>query len=57
MLQYELASQRLDVAKQLIQHAPRPILIKSDSQEQSPLTTLLLAQLLPSIVGRGKEKE
>lgn len=57
MLQYELASQRLDVAKQLIQHAPRPILIKSDSQEQSSLTTLLLAQLLPSIVGRGKEKE
>lgn len=55
VLQYELARTRLQVGEKLVQAAPRPFLIHNESGgEQSALSTLLLAQLLPQMVG-GKD--
>lgn len=53
VLQYELALRRLEVAEQLVQHAPRPVLVNSDGGDQSALSTLLLAQLLPGSLTRS----
>lgn len=53
VLQYELALRRLRVAETLMQHAPRPIVVRSEGADQSALSTLLLAQLLPQFVGTG----
>ncbi len=53
ILQYELATQQLQVAERLACSAPRPILLKSEGGEQSALSTLLLAQVLPSILNSG----
>ncbi len=51
MLQYELALRRLDVSEKLVRHAPRPFLLKSEGgSEQSTLSMLVLAQLLPGIL-------
>ncbi len=50
VLQYELALRRLHVGEQLAGSAPRPVLVKSDSSEQSALSTLLLAQILPDML-------
>jgi regulator of protease activity HflC (stomatin/prohibitin superfamily) len=49
VLQYELEMRRLEVAQQLIQHAPRPIVIKTPAggQDSSLLSTMVMAQLLP----------
>lgn len=59
VLQYELEMRRLEVAQQLIQHAPRPLVIKTPagSQDSSLLSTMVMAQLLPdtlrnSVAGR-----
>jgi regulator of protease activity HflC (stomatin/prohibitin superfamily) len=50
VLQYELARRRIEVGEHLLKHAPRPIIVRGDSGgEQSALSTLLLAQLLPRI--------
>lgn len=49
VLQYELALRRLKVAEQLVQHAPRPLLINGEGQESSALSTLLLAHFLPEM--------
>jgi hypothetical protein len=55
VLQYELARTRLQVGEKLVQAAPRPFLIHNESGgEQSALSTLLLAQLLPQMLG-GRE--
>ena len=55
VLQYELARTRLQVGETLVQAAPRPFLIHNESGgEQSALSTLLLAQLLPQMIG-GRE--
>ncbi len=61
VLEYELAVRRLQVAEQLARSAPRPVVVKSDRQDQSALSTLILAQLLPrlleapaSVDGNGK---
>jgi regulator of protease activity HflC (stomatin/prohibitin superfamily) len=55
VLQYELARTRLQVGEKLVQAAPRPFLIHNESGgEQSALSTLLLAQLLPQMLG-GKD--
>jgi regulator of protease activity HflC (stomatin/prohibitin superfamily) len=52
VLQYELALHRLQVAERLASEAPRPVLVHSDgSGEQSALSTLMLAQLLPQMMG------
>ncbi len=50
VLHYELAVRRLQVAEQLARHAPRPLLVSGQSGD-SALSTLVLAQLLPQIVG------
>ena len=51
VLGYELARRRLDVGAQLAEAAPRPLLVHADGQgtDTSALSTLLLAQLLPSM--------
>jgi len=54
VLQYELARRRLEVAEHLVNRAPRPLLVKSEGGEQSALSTLILAQVLPNIM-RGEE--
>jgi regulator of protease activity HflC (stomatin/prohibitin superfamily) len=55
VLQYELARRRLEVAEHLVNRAPRPVLIKSEGGgEQSALSTLILAQVLPGMM-RGEE--
>lgn len=56
VLQYELALRRLDVAEKLVRNAPRPVLLDTGSTqggEQSALSTLLMAQLLPNIMSQG----
>jgi regulator of protease activity HflC (stomatin/prohibitin superfamily) len=54
VLQYELARRKLEVAEHLVNKAPRPLLVKSEGGEQSALSTLILAQVLPNIM-RGEE--
>jgi regulator of protease activity HflC (stomatin/prohibitin superfamily) len=49
VLQYELARRRLHVAEQLVQHAPRPLLMRTEGGESSALSTLLLARMLPDL--------
>lgn len=51
VLGYELARRRLDVGARLAQAAPRPVIVHTDDAagEGSPLSTLLMAQLLPQI--------
>ncbi|MBN1210801.1 MAG: hypothetical protein JXB05_38490 [Myxococcaceae bacterium] len=51
VLQYELAVRRLEVAGKLVGSVPRPILVKSDGEQASPLSMLLLSQLLPRLMG------
>ncbi|MBI1294531.1 SPFH domain-containing protein [bacterium] len=54
VLQYELALRRLKVAEQLVQNAPRPLLISGEGQESSTLSTLLLAHFLPEMTDGGR---
>lgn len=49
VLQYELALRRLEVAQHLAANAPRPVVVRSEGGDQSALSTLMLAQLLPTI--------
>jgi regulator of protease activity HflC (stomatin/prohibitin superfamily) len=51
VLQYELAVRRLEVAGKLVGSAPRPFLVRSDGEQSSPLSMLLLSQLLPRLLG------
>ncbi len=54
VLQYQLAVRRLEVAEHLVQDAPRPIVINhSASAQETALSTLLLANLLPELVADG----
>ncbi len=57
VLQYELARRRLQVAERLVKRAPRPIVIQSEGGDQSPLTTLITAQLLPRLTSRQDDAE
>jgi regulator of protease activity HflC (stomatin/prohibitin superfamily) len=53
--QYQLAQRRLQVAEKLVLNAPRPLLVNTNNQDTSALSTLLIAQLLPGIIeGDGK---
>jgi hypothetical protein len=54
VLQYELALRRLQVAEQLVRNAPRPIVIRSEGGDNSALSTLLLARLLPQALDSEK---
>ncbi|MCC6456270.1 MAG: SPFH domain-containing protein [Caldilineaceae bacterium] len=56
LLQYQLARRRLQVAEKLMLHAPRPLLVNSQGQESSALSTLLLARLLPTLVEENGKK-
>lgn len=49
VLQYELALRRLRVAEKLVKNAPRALIIDGQGQENSALSTLLLAHFLPEL--------
>ncbi|MDJ0753023.1 MAG: SPFH domain-containing protein [Ardenticatenaceae bacterium] len=55
VLRYELEIQRLDVAKDLMQQAPRPVVVNTGRQggTDSALSTLLLAQILPQTLNQA----
>ncbi len=55
VLQYELARRRLQVAETLMKRAPRPIVVQSDGGDQSALTTLITAQLLPKLAPHSSD--
>ncbi len=50
VLHYELEIRGLQVGEKLLQHAPRPVVINSQGEEGSALSTLLLAQILPDVM-------
>ncbi|MCB0194347.1 MAG: hypothetical protein KDJ65_20520, partial [Anaerolineae bacterium] len=51
VLKYQLQMQALDVAKRLMENAPRPLVVNSQAEaSSSPLSTLLLAQMLPTMM-------
>lgn len=50
VLQYELARRKLQVAEKLMRHAPRPVVVRGEQGEQSALSTLMLAQMLPQLL-------
>ncbi|NUR86665.1 MAG: SPFH domain-containing protein [Nonomuraea sp.] len=50
VLQYELARRRLDVGAKLAENAPQPLVVRTQhGQQESALSTLLVAQLLPKL--------
>ena len=53
MVRYELARRRIEVGERLIQHAPRPVLVRGEGGVQPALSTLILAQLLPQLTRNG----
>jgi regulator of protease activity HflC (stomatin/prohibitin superfamily) len=55
VLHYELAQRRLRVAEALMRKAPRPVVVRGQGSEQSALSTLVLAQLLPQMFGAAKQ--
>jgi regulator of protease activity HflC (stomatin/prohibitin superfamily) len=57
MVQYELARRRVEVGERLVQHAPRPLLVRGDGGESSALSTLLLARMLPQLANDGPSLE
>ena len=57
MVQYELALRRVEVGERLVQYAPRPLLVRGDGGETSPLSTLLLARMLPQLADNGPSVE
>lgn len=57
VLQYQLAVRQLEVAQQLVKEAPRPIIVnQSESADNSTLSTLLMANLLPEMMN-SKESD
>jgi hypothetical protein len=57
VVQYELARRRVEVGERLMQHAPRSFLIRGESGENSALSTLVMAQLLPQMAANGGESK
>lgn len=57
VLRYELEIRRLSVAEKLVQGVPRPLLVHSQSQDSSALSTLLLAQILPDVLKYNQHRE
>ncbi|WP_084956476.1 SPFH domain-containing protein [Thermoactinospora rubra] len=56
VLQYELARRRLDVGAKLAENAPQPLVVRTrGGSEDSALSTLLLAQLLPRLSANGNQ--
>ncbi|NCC31695.1 MAG: SPFH domain-containing protein [Chloroflexia bacterium] len=57
VLQYELALRRIQVAEALVRNAPRPVIIQGNNGEQSALSTLILAQMLPKLLAESSAEE
>ncbi|PDV97690.1 SPFH domain-containing protein [Candidatus Chloroploca asiatica] len=57
VLQYELALRRIQVAEALVRNAPRPVFIQGNNGEQSALSTLILAQMLPKLLAESSAEE
>ena len=53
VVRYELARRRVEIGEKLMKRAPRPVLIRGEGGEQSALSTLLLARLLPQLTQNG----
>ncbi len=56
VLRYQLARRQLEVAERLATRAPRPIVVNADSADSSALSTLLLARLVPDMLGSEKRE-
>ncbi|MCB0213159.1 MAG: SPFH domain-containing protein [Anaerolineae bacterium] len=57
VLKYQLQMQALDVAEHLMENAPRPLVVNSQAEaSSSPLSTLLLAQMLPTMMKQASPK-
>ncbi|TCJ14817.1 SPFH domain-containing protein [Rubrobacter taiwanensis] len=56
VLQYELARRRVEVGEKLMQRAPRPLLVQGGAGEQSALSTLVLARLLPQLAAADEHE-
>lgn len=54
VLQYELARRRLAVAEALVREAPRPVIVQGGGGEQTAISTMLLAQLLPQVLRKDE---
>jgi regulator of protease activity HflC (stomatin/prohibitin superfamily) len=57
VLQYQLAQRRLEVAEKLVAAAPRPIVVETGEGDESALSTLMLARLLPDLAWRDARAE
>jgi regulator of protease activity HflC (stomatin/prohibitin superfamily) len=57
VVRYELARRRVEVGEKLMQRVPRPVLIRGEGGEQSALSTLILARLLPQLTADGSTVE
>jgi hypothetical protein len=57
VVRYELARRGVEVGEKLMQCAPRPVLIRGEGGEQSALSTLILARLLPQMTADGSTVE
>jgi regulator of protease activity HflC (stomatin/prohibitin superfamily) len=57
VVRYELARRRVEIGEKLMQRAPRPVLIRGEGGEQSALSTLILARLLPQLTADGSTVE
>ncbi|MCB0176937.1 MAG: SPFH domain-containing protein [Anaerolineae bacterium] len=56
VLKYQLEMQALDVSERLMGSAPRPLVVNSQGEAgSSPLSTLLLAQILPIMLKQPQE--
>lgn len=49
IVQYELARRRVEVGGKLLRGAPRPLVVRGESGEQSALSTMIMARLLPNL--------
>lgn len=56
LLRYELETRKLEVAAELMKHAPRPLLVRTAGQDvgSSALNTLVLAQFLPEALKEAR---
>ena len=57
MVRYELARRRVGVGERLMQRALRSVLIRGEGGEQSALSTLIFARLLPQLTADGSTVE
>ncbi len=56
VLQYELHMRGLKVAEELLQKAPRPLVVNSQGEGESALSILLMAQILPQFMKQAGQE-